>query len=228
MNDFTSTNISQNSEIISQELRRARITKNISIARAAQKTRINQKYLELLESGNFSQLPSGIYGKNFLREYAIFLGLDANSLIDLYEDEVGLNSRKKTEKFFSKKIPKINYSLNIHKITKGLVIAITVAICLLYLGFYLQKIVAAPKLIIAQPINNLTTAENVINIIGITEPEAKITINDETILANDDGSFKKEINLKNGINIINIVSQKKYSKKSEIIRQIFVESEQKP
>ena len=50
----------------------------------------------------------------------------------------------------------------------------------------------------------------------------EITINEEFVLINPDGSFSKEINLKNGLNAIVITAKKKYSRQNNIIRNILV------
>lgn len=66
-------------------LREARETKGLTLAEVQEKTRISVKYLEALETGNYHQLPSSVHAKGFLRNYARFLGLDPQPLVDRYE-----------------------------------------------------------------------------------------------------------------------------------------------
>jgi cytoskeletal protein RodZ len=223
MNDFVSKNILHNNELIAEALRVARTAKMISLDKAAQKIDINKKYLIALETGKFNQLPAGVYAKNFLKEYAIFLGLDANELLALYTEENSNSSDSKFSQVFSRRAAKLHYAFNFPRLLKGLLIALAVSFCLFYLVFSLKKIVAAPYLTISQPAENLTTKENLVNIIGATEPGTAVKVNSEDVMVAGDGSFSKEVNLKNGLNTLTIEAQKKYSKKSEIIRKIFVE-----
>jgi cytoskeletal protein RodZ len=223
MNEFVSSNIFHNREYIAQELRQARAEKKISVEKAARQTGINQKYLTALESGNWHQLPAGIYGKKFLKEYARYLGLDAKVLLELYIEETGPAVSNQVSRLFTKITPKLQHAFNLPKLIQTLVIIAAVSVCLLYLGFYVTKIVAAPTLTLFQPVANITTKANQITISGQTESSAEVKINDKTVLVQSDGQFTETINLKTGLNIIEVSSQKKYSKTSTIIRQIFVE-----
>jgi transcriptional regulator with XRE-family HTH domain len=59
----------------SEELKDARIKKELSLQQIAARTRIDLKFLENLETGNFAFLPE-LYIKAFIREYAILVDLD--------------------------------------------------------------------------------------------------------------------------------------------------------
>jgi cytoskeletal protein RodZ len=223
MNEFVSSNIFHNREYIAQELRQTRTDKKISLEKAARQTGINQKYLSALESGNWQQLPAGIYGKKFLKEYAIYLGLDTKILLELYIEETSPSTSNQISRLFTRITPKLHYTFNLPKLIQTLAITAAVAVCLFYLGFYVTKIIAAPNLTLTQPTTNITTKASRIAISGQTEPNAEVKINNQTVLVQSDGKFTEMINLKTGLNIIVVSSQKKYSKTSEIIRQIFVE-----
>jgi cytoskeleton protein RodZ len=70
-------------------LREARTAKDLSLADVESVTRIRQKYLEALESGDFASLPRGAVARGFLRTYATFLGLDADEMLRRYGEESG-------------------------------------------------------------------------------------------------------------------------------------------
>jgi cytoskeletal protein RodZ len=59
----------------SEELKEARIKNELTLQQIAAKTRIDLKFLENLENGNFVFLPE-LYIKAFLREYSKLVGLD--------------------------------------------------------------------------------------------------------------------------------------------------------
>jgi cytoskeletal protein RodZ len=223
MDNFVSNTIFNNREFIAQELKQKRYDKKINLTLASQKTNINQKYLIALESGDWRALPAGVYGKNFLKEYALFLGADVKMLQKLYEEEIGKIEEKKHLQIFTKITPRFDYIFNLPKIIKALIIFLVVAVCLIYLGFYVNQIIAAPDLEIDQPANNLVIADNIATISGKTESNTEVKINGAIVMVKDDGSFTSTINLKKGTNIIIIDAKKKYSKTKEIIRQIFVQ-----
>jgi len=70
-------------------LREARTARDLSLADVESVTRIRQKYLEALESGDFASLPRGAVARGFLRTYATFLGLDADEMLRRYGKESG-------------------------------------------------------------------------------------------------------------------------------------------
>ncbi len=62
-------------------LRAAREQGALSLEEVEAQTRIRVKFLEALESGDLSVLPSPAHAKGFLRNYAQFLRLDANAIV---------------------------------------------------------------------------------------------------------------------------------------------------
>ncbi len=70
---------------LGQLLREARERKGVSLEQVEEVTRIRQKFLQALEEGNFGALPAETYVKGFLRTYAMYLELDPEELIALYE-----------------------------------------------------------------------------------------------------------------------------------------------
>jgi cytoskeleton protein RodZ len=68
---------------IGSSLREARRLRNVELAQVERATHIRVQQLEALEQERFELLPPDPYRRSFLREYADFLGLDA----DLYTSE---------------------------------------------------------------------------------------------------------------------------------------------
>ncbi|MCB8976819.1 MAG: helix-turn-helix domain-containing protein [Ardenticatenaceae bacterium] len=74
-------------------LREARETKGFTLREVQDKTRINSRFLEALEMGDFDRLPTPTHVRGFLRNYARFLGLDPEPLLERYE--LGQSQRPK-------------------------------------------------------------------------------------------------------------------------------------
>ena len=222
MTNFKSNKISLDSKSVAEQLSKVRQEKKLKLKDIAKKLNINYKYLELLENGEYNKLPTGVYGKNFLREYAISLGLDYNELVKIFKQEKGIYQNPEQQKLFSKQVAKRHYFLAIPKVVKSSIIIAVTVIFFIYLGFSLKEIISPPDLFIYNPIENFTTEKKSIQVNGETEAEAQIIINGEQILSDAAGRFSKIVNLKNGINIITITACKKYGRDSTIIRQVLV------
>jgi cytoskeleton protein RodZ len=76
---------------LGERLREARESQGISISQAAVETRILQRYLIALEDGDYQHLPGDVYARGFIRNYAEYLGLPAEELIELYRRERGMS-----------------------------------------------------------------------------------------------------------------------------------------
>lgn len=78
-------------------LREARETKGLTLQEVQLSTRISPRYLDALENGDYDRLPSAVHTRGFLRNYARFLGLDPQPLLDRYESSQGRQTRKKAQ-----------------------------------------------------------------------------------------------------------------------------------
>lgn len=74
---------------LGQQLREAREARGLSVDDVARGTRIRAAYIRALEEERFAELPAPVYVRGFLRNYATFLGLDAEELIGELEQERG-------------------------------------------------------------------------------------------------------------------------------------------
>jgi transcriptional regulator with XRE-family HTH domain len=68
-----------------EELKKAREQKQLSLEEAAEKTRIDEKYLAALENAEFSGLPDPLYVRGFIRRYSKLLEIDAKPMLDAYK-----------------------------------------------------------------------------------------------------------------------------------------------
>lgn len=74
-------------------LRQAREGQGLSLAQASVDTRILQQSLTALEEGAYNRLPSDVVTRGFIRNYAQYLGLPADELIELYRRERGVTDQ---------------------------------------------------------------------------------------------------------------------------------------
>ncbi|MEA2168508.1 MAG: cytoskeleton protein RodZ [Solirubrobacteraceae bacterium] len=72
-----------------ERLLAARERKGVDLYRAERDTKIRARYLAALERGDWRELPGAVYTKGFLRNYALYLGLDPEDIIVQWRAERG-------------------------------------------------------------------------------------------------------------------------------------------
>lgn len=74
---------------VGEKLRGARELRGVDLFRVERDTKIRTKFLSALESGDFAELPGDVYTRGFLRNYATYLGLDADEIEEEWRAEAG-------------------------------------------------------------------------------------------------------------------------------------------
>ena len=95
---------------------------------------------------------------------------------------------------------------------KRVAIIIVLLVFLSYLALEINNTISPPFINITDPVNNIKTMDSSINIIGQTEPEVRLMINNELVLLDKHGYFIENINLSPGLNKLQISAKKKHSK----------------
>ncbi len=73
---------------LGERLRSTRESLGLSLEDVSGEIRIRPKYLQALEDGRFSDLPGRVTTKGFLRNYARYLGLNPDEILEMYRKEV--------------------------------------------------------------------------------------------------------------------------------------------
>lgn len=71
-----------------ETLKRERELREISLREISDATKINIRYLEALEQNRFESLPGGLFNKGFIRAYATYIGVDSESMVNSYLQEI--------------------------------------------------------------------------------------------------------------------------------------------
>lgn len=208
-----------NEERAGEKLRSARQNQSAPLEIIGRKLRIRPEYLLALENEEYDKLPSGLYGRQFLKEYCQYLKLDIKKVIPLTPFAEGQTGNDP----FSQKILRRHKFLVFPKLIRNLLFIFLFLICLLYLFIYFRRLVSPPSLSLEYPDRNLVSTESKIEVKGKSDPETEIMINSTSIMSAQDGSFSQEVKLKKGLNNLTISAKKKYGRESVIERQILVE-----
>jgi cytoskeleton protein RodZ len=76
------------------ELRREREMRNISVREISDTTKISTRFLTAIESGDYAALPAPVFTRGFIREYAGYLGLDGEEMVDRYMAIIGRQEQR--------------------------------------------------------------------------------------------------------------------------------------
>jgi cytoskeletal protein RodZ len=202
---------------LGEKLKKLRSERRISLGEVSKHTRIQVKYLEYLEEGRYEKLPVDVYVRGFLKNYADFLAIDANVLIRLYEKEreikKNLEKGKNSEEKPTLPVP---FKISSFALTPKIILISAIAVVTFGGFFYLYKEIGAfasvPRLIISNPEKNTSVSGNSIIVEGVTDKDAKLYINGQLILVNDDGKFRENLTLQSGNNSINIRAVNRFGK----------------
>lgn len=202
---------------LGEKLKKLRSERRMSLGEASRQTMIQVKYLERLEEGAYDKLPADVYVRGFLRSYAEFLGVGEKILLRMYDKEIGI--RKNLD---SRKAPKIekreNISVSSFVFTPRMLAAGVAFLLVFGSFFYLYKEIGSfastPRLVIISPDKNYVTDGNSITVEGVTDRDAKLFLNGQPILVNDDGKFREGVTVQSGTNVINIRAVNKFDKEA--------------
>ncbi|MFH1547131.1 MAG: helix-turn-helix domain-containing protein [bacterium] len=181
-------------------IKKEREIQNLSLEEITSATKIQKHYLEALEADDYDKFPSTVYAKGFLRNYSRYLGVDTEKVTALFRRSVE-NEATAQVKDSKRPIQKIRFSVTPSTIIIGSVLLL-ILFTFGYLFYQFYNFQKPPRLEISSPENNITVDTSEIVVEGITENNMFITINDEPIRINEDGSFKVDITLSKGQNTL--------------------------
>ncbi|KZO01730.1 helix-turn-helix domain-containing protein [Pseudobacillus badius] len=73
---------------LGNRLKEAREAKGLSLADVQEMTKIQKRYLQGIEEGNYDMMPGKFYVRAFIKQYAEAVGLDAEQLFEEYKSEI--------------------------------------------------------------------------------------------------------------------------------------------
>lgn len=112
---------------LGQWLREARQAKGLSLEQVEAKTRIRTKFLTYLEEGNYGDLPGEVYTRGFLRNYALFLGLDPTEALEKYDSRVTSRQGNEPGLFRPLEVALLHTTIGIGRLRGRLVLLILIA-----------------------------------------------------------------------------------------------------
>src|SRR5690349_21349007 len=135
-----------------ERLYAARERKGVDLYRAERDTKIRARYLAALERGEYKELPGDVYTKGFLRNYANYLGLDAEEVVGQWRRERGDGTPAKTVLTVPRPIAQPRPGL---QFSPGIVVAALLTILIVgvgvWLGVQVMRFAKPPTLAVTAP-----------------------------------------------------------------------------
>ena len=197
---------------LGEQLLAARERKGVDLYRAERDTKIRARYLAALERGDFSELPGTVYTKGFLRNYALYLGLDPEAVLEQYRHEYGTARQPEPLPIVPRALeePRSGFTFS-----RGLVVAAILTIAVLvfgaYVAFQLLRFAKPPSLAVTEPATRVVTLNDAdhTTLAGTSDPGSTITIQvtgqePYRTSADSSGHWQKDVPLIRGRNEFNI------------------------
>lgn len=115
-------------------LRSQRKIREVPLGEIADATKISIRYLEALEEDRFDVLPASVFAKGFLREYARFVGLDPDEVVNSYLTVQQASTHADLGDESGKTRPSSRERKNVWLLILALMVALTLIAFLIYWG----------------------------------------------------------------------------------------------
>jgi cytoskeletal protein RodZ len=211
----------------------ARERKGVDLARAERDTKIRVRYLSALESGDYRDLPGAVYTKGFLRNYALYLGLDPEDVLRQWRRERGEATAPEPVIVPPRPLAEPARPLNFSpQVVVAALLTAGVVLFFIYLGAQLLRYSRPPELAVTSPataVYDVTDSTTTYRLAGTTSPGSIIEIATPgqeqpfrvTPLAN--GDWFLQVDLRRGQNRFDIKAVNLETKKeSEDVRQVVI------
>ncbi|MEK7551016.1 MAG: helix-turn-helix domain-containing protein [Patescibacteria group bacterium] len=206
----------------SEKLKEVRLEKDLSLEEIAQNTKIKAVYLEYIEKGEYSKLPSVSYAHGFVSNYAKFLGLNEKEILALFRREFDSDTAYRVlPKGFD---IKEEFPLRGFKVKQTAFVGLFIFILFIgYILFQYRYAFISPPLDINSPQQNQVIKSSKITILGKTEPDSTIYINKNVVTVEKNGNFEKTLSVFPGKFTIDIKAINKFGKTSEVKRTVDIQ-----
>jgi cytoskeletal protein RodZ len=201
---------------VGETLQLARERKGVDLFRAERDTKIRLRYLSALEDSDYDELPAAVYTKGFLRNYAIYLGLDPDELLERWREEMDALRAAEHVAVAPPPQPLIEpggrrLTLTPAMLVAGLVVVVIVAF-VGYIGFQLLRYAQTTPIALTNPTNVVSEVDSQsIVLAGTAAPGAAIVITGPggksyNTTADEHGAWSSPVDLGLGRNDFSIVS----------------------
>lgn len=218
----------EGSVLLGERIRELREEEGMTQEDLARRVFIPVRHIRALESGEYGALPGDVYVRQYLKKIAPILKVDTERMLSWYARErsvaSGVDERLQESSAPPRSIGK-GFTLS-PRFIRTILFTLALAAVAGYLAWQLQQVFRAPELIVTSPPEDFRTQERTAVIEGSTEPEAEVRVNDREVPVDQEGVFREQINLRDGLNTIRITAKRGRSATAVVQRLVFVEEKQ--
>lgn len=200
---------------LGEKLKKLRGDFRMSLTEISKATRIQVKYLEHLENGEYEKLPADVYVRGFLKSYALYLNIDEGVFMKLYERErhiqENLHQKPKEQPVHKKHINIASLVITPQSIVITFVVLLVLG-AFIYVFREFQTFALVPRLVILSPMNGTVVDTDTAVIQGKTDKGARVSINDQSIFVDGEGNFSSTLPLQSGINTLTVMAVDRFEK----------------
>lgn len=197
---------------VSEVLREERIRQGFSLSDIQKATKIKRQFLEKIEDGKFSDLPSESYALGFVKSFAKFLGLPLNKITAYFRREFEGEAREVIPKYRAEQGRFRKNKLFNHRIVLAVATVLVIGV---YLFFQYSSFFFGPDLEVQEPQDGQIFTKNVVSVNGITDPYATVLVDNEAVYVDLSGEFKKTMYVFTGKKVIEIVAKNRFGKETK-------------
>lgn len=215
-----------------ERLYAARERKGVDLYRAERDTKIRARYLGALERGDYKELPGAVYTKGFLRNYALYLGLDPDEVLDHWRRERG--EARDTAPVIAVPRPIAAPSKGLTFSPSIIVVALLTVFVLAfgaYLGLQVMRFAKPPTIAVTDPaaaVIDVDESTTGYTLRGTTLPGATVSISTPgrdpyQVSAGPDGDWTSDVDLRRGRNQFDVTAiDPDTGKRSEETIRLFI------
>jgi len=192
---------------------------SMSLDSLSQVLHIQRRQLQALLSDQYALLPDGYYVRHLAR--LVTTSLHGN--LDYAEKLLPEIDSSAPEKAFDRKRVRQSSLLSIARLASGLGVAAVFLGLLAYFGFNMSRALLPPQISVLNPASDLVTDNRNLVLQGQTEPEVVVKVNGQVASVDDAGVFQAPLFLDDGLNVIEVRANRRYSKENVIYRRVMVE-----
>jgi len=208
-------------------LRQQRESKGLTLEQAAEDTRIREKFLAALESGDHHALPGAVYTKGFLRNYAEYLDLNGAALVAQYISERAVTPEPPRQIRAMKPVMRTGMYISPRVLVPVVVLA-AVLLFVGYISYQFASFATPPRIEVSEPSGDVVAQRAEYVVRGRTAPEGRVTVRVfpgpdtySDIRPASDGTFAVTVQLRQGANHIEVQVLDAAGKISLISRGVF-------
>ena len=203
---------------VGQLLREKRLEKRLTLEQVERATKIRSKFLENLEKNEFDKFNSQTILRGFIRNYATYLDVSLEEIMAFYRRQANDSAVVLPPK--AQVAPE-----GLHFTPRLFTVMSVILVLVVFVGILISQYLSftmSPPLEILSPKENTIINTDEIEVVGKTDPDAALTINNEVVQTTN-GQFRLTIPLISGLNTITFKAVNKSQKETTILRHLRVE-----